>query len=319
MRDASEVRDFLSAVQDRRKQRLNENRQITVEREAQSINETHVQPVPEVKKDIRADEFLRRIKKPRIVIPDPAKDFHMYERMSEAMDGLHEHLDRLRRNYGAVGYAAQNLMSDLSKAYIREVRCYKEGSFEEDGSSEEELAFLEDGMEQLSLGLNEAAVEIAETGNRFSRTVWQEGFEANLFRIWFVIVGRTDEVPKIISWRNFGGNVQAYLYGYLDIVSELIKGVGEEITDIQESIFKKDISLDDGIKRELFVFQRCLAITLSIVLRLSHERHIPGYIINNGYGPWMAYTRKLRTAEGSIAHLRREYNTVLREFNLRSR
>ena len=244
-----------------------------------------------VKRDSRPDDFIRRIKRPRVHIPDPTKDFRMYERMNEAMDGLHEHLDGLRRRYGSIGYGSQNLMSDLSKAYIREVQTSGEGA-------EEEMAFLGDDMEQLALGLNEASDEIAEAGNRFSRTVWQEGLEAVLFgKVWPVIVGRTEEVPNIVSWKNFNGNIQAYLYGFLDVVSELAKSLTEELS-------KEDMTTE----REFDLFQRYLAIASSIVLRLSHERHVPGYIINNGYGPWMAYTRKLRTAEGTIAHVRREYN-----------
>lgn len=246
-----------------------------------------------VQRESRSDDFLRRIKKPRVVVPDPAKDFHMYERMDEAMVGLHEHLDGLRRRWGSLGYAGQNLMSDLSKAYIHEVQSNDDGS-------EEEIAFLDDGMEQLAIGFNEASEsgEIAEVGNRFSRTVWQEKFEADLFgKIWPVIVGRTDEVSAIISWKNFQGNIQAYLYGFLDVVSELAKALTEELSN-------EDMTTE----KEFELFQRYLAIASSVVLQLSQERHVPGYIINNGYGPWMAYTRKLRTAEGTIAHVRREYN-----------
>lgn len=298
MRDEGEVRDFLSAVQDRRKQRLNENRQVVI-REAQHSDEKdekQVQSKREFQKEIRADEFLRRIKKPRIVVPDPVEDFYMYERMDEAMEGLHEQLDRLRRNYGAVGYTAQNRMSDLSKAYIDESQVGDE-------ESEEEMAFLDDSMEQLALGFNEASAngEIAETGNRFSKTIWQERLEADLFgKIWPVIIGKSDQVPHIISWKNFRGNIQAYLYGFLDVVSELAKALTEELSE-------EGITADD----EFELFKRYLAVASSIVLRLSRERHVPGYIINNGYGPWIAYTRKLRTAEGTIAHVRREYNLRL--------
>lgn len=246
-----------------------------------------------MQRDPRPDDFLRRIKKPRVVVPDPTQDFHMYDRMNEAMNGLHEHLDRLRRNYGAIGYSAQNLMSDLTKAYIDETQAGNEGF-------EEEMAFLDDGMEQLAVGFNQASEsgEIAEVGNRFSRTIWQEKFEADLYRkIWPVIVDRADEVPGIVSWKNFQGNVQAYLYGFLDVVSELAKGLDEELS-----------GNDMTIEKEFGLFQRYLAIASSITLRLSQERHAPGYVINNGYGPWMAYTRKLRTAYGTIAHVRREYN-----------
>lgn len=278
--------DFLSEVNDRKRQLDGQH--------SLAVSSVQRDKIMEGKKDnTRADEFLRRIRKPRVVIPDPAKDFHIYERMSEAMDGLHEHLDRLRRNYGAVGYSSQNLMSDLTKAYIDEAQVGSEGS-------EEEMAFLDHDMEQLSLGINESSGrgDIAEVGNRFSRTMWQERLEADLFgKIWPVIVGRVDEVPAIISWKNFQGNIQAYLYGFLDVVSELAKALTEEL------------SRDDmTIEKEFQLFQRYLVMASSITLRLSQERHAPGYVINNGYGPWMAYTRKLRTVYGTIAYVRREYN-----------
>lgn len=247
----------------------------------------------EPQREPRSDDFLRRIKKPRVVIPDPAKDFRMYERMNEAMDGLHERLEHLRRSYGFIGYSAQNLASDLSKAYIDEAQIGEE-------ESEEEMAFLDHDMEQLLVGFNEATEkgEIAETGNRFSRTISQEIMEAYLFaKIWPVIIGKTEEVPVVISWKKFEGNVQAYLYGFLDVVSELAKALDEELS--QDSM---------TVEKEFDLFRRYLTIASSIVLRLSQERHTPGYIINNGYGPWMAYTRKLRTAYGTIAHVRREYN-----------
>lgn len=279
--------DFLSDIKDKRRQ-LDECHFLAVTQQKEQVSEK-----PKDTRDVRVDEFLRGIKKPRIVVPDPAGDFNMYERMNEAMNGLHEHLDRLRRNYGTVGYSSQNLMSDLSKAYIQEAQTGGEGF-------EEEMAFLENDMERLSLGLNEASVngEIAETGNRFSRTIWQEAFEANLFgKIWPVIVGRTDQVPAIVSWKNFQGNIQAYLYGFLDVVSELAKSLDEEL-----------LQNDLTVEKEFELFRRYLVIASSITLRLSQERHVPGYVISNGYGRWMAYSSKLRTAYGTIAHVRRDYN-----------
>ncbi len=128
--------------------------------------------------------------------------------------------------------------------------------------------------------------------------MWQEQMEAELFgKIWPVIVGKTEAVPALTHWKDFKGNVQAFLYGYLDTVSELGKALTEELS-------KPDMTSE----LEFALFERYLAIAESITLRLSEERHVPGYVINNGYGRWTAYTKKLRTAYGTIAHVRRDYN-----------
>ena len=121
--------DFLSEIKDRKRQ-LDEGYLLALN----SVPKEQTAERQRDTRDVRADEFLRRIKKPRVVIPDPVGDFHMYEKMDEAMNGLHEHLDRLRRNYGTVGYSSQNLMSDLSKAYINEAQMG-------DANSEEEMTW----------------------------------------------------------------------------------------------------------------------------------------------------------------------------------
>lgn len=56
---------------------------------------------------------------------------------------------------------------------------------------------------------------------------------------------------------------------------------------------------------------RYLTIADSIVLRLSQKRHFPSYIISNGYGRFMAFSNRLSTVQGAIAHVRREYNLRL--------
>jgi len=298
--------DFLSEIQGKKK-KLDEIQLTTASAPRVARREK--------RNDERVDAFLKNIRKPRVIIPDPVKDFGMYQRMAEAMDGVHEYLEELRRNYGRVGYAATNDLSDLSKAYIREARLSDEGS-------EVEMAFLANDMEKLALGINEASAngEISEMGNRFSRTIWQEQLEANFFGlIWPVIVGRTDKIPKLVFWKSFEGNIQAYFYGFLDVVSELAKALNEEVTVIQEAIFNGVVSSDEGMKKELGMLSRYLHIASSIHLRLSDERHFPGYVINNAFGPWAAYSKKLRGVEGCIAHVRREYNTVLREFNYKHR
>ncbi|OGN00696.1 MAG: hypothetical protein A3B91_05115 [Candidatus Yanofskybacteria bacterium RIFCSPHIGHO2_02_FULL_41_29] len=240
----------------------------------------------------RVDDFLRRIKAPGVIVPDSAKDFGMYERMDQAFEGLHDRLEELRRNYGRLGYSAQNLMSDLSKAFIEATQ----------NGDEEDMAFFDHDMDVLTEGFEEVTAEgeIAEVGNRFSRTIWQERHEAELFnRIWSVIIGVTDQIPNLTPWQTFGskgGNVQAFLYGYLDVVSELAKAVTDEQSKIST------------VEEEFRLFERYLAVASSIALKLSEYRHVPGYVINNAYGRWAAYTTKLRTVYGTIAHVRREYN-----------
>lgn len=238
----------------------------------------------------RVDDFLKAIRKPSVRVPKPEDDFNMYERIDVAFDGLHEHLDRLRSNQGRLGYSAQNLMSDLSKVYIESAQL----------GAEEEMAFLDNDMERLVEGFGEVSHEIAEGSNRFGKTLWQERHEAKLFgQIWPVIIGETEEVPQLLPWNKFKGNVQAYLYGYLDLVTELAKAIGEKLSS--------PMTTDE----ELRLFERYLTIASSIGLQLSHHRHVPGYVINNAFGHWAAYTTKLRTVYGCIANVRRDYNLRL--------
>src|SRR3989344_4124465 len=171
----------------------------------------------------KVDEVLREIYWPRFNKPDPLKDFGMYEQMDAAFSGLSEHLDELRRNQGRLGYASQNALSDLSKAYIEAAQ----------HGDEEEMSYINRSMLELTESFQHASVsgELAETGNRFSRTIWQEQMEAELFgRIWQVIIAKTDAVPKLTHWKDFKGNVQAFLYGFLDVVSELGKALEKELS-----------------------------------------------------------------------------------------
>lgn len=239
----------------------------------------------------RVDDFLKAIHKPVIRAPKPEDDFHMYERMDAAFDGLRDYLDRLRSNQGRLGYSAQNLMSDLTKAYIQASQ----------SNEEEEMAYLDNDMERLVEGFGQVGGhEIAEGGNRFSKTLWQERHEAKLFgQIWRVIIGEIDEVPQLLPWNKFKGNVQAYLYGYLDLGTELAKAVGERL------------SLPMTADEELDLFRRYLVVASSIALQLSHHRHVPGYVINNAFGHWASYPTKLRTVYGCIANVRRDYNLRL--------
>ncbi|MDP4010239.1 MAG: hypothetical protein Q8P37_00005, partial [Candidatus Spechtbacteria bacterium] len=241
----------------------------------------------------RVDDFLRNIQKPPVRIPDSTEDFGMYRSINVAFEGVHDYLEGLRRNQGRIGYTAQNLMSDLSKAYIEAAK----------RDDMEEMAYLDNDMQKLTEGLDRVSDEgeISEVGNRFTRTNWQERLEADLFGdIWPVITDQSDMVPALTSWEDFQGNIQAYIYGFLDVVPELGKALTEELS-------KPDLTTE----RELDLFRRYLVIAESITLRLSEERHIPGYVISNGYGRWMSFSTKLRTAYGTIAHVRREYNVRL--------
>lgn len=238
----------------------------------------------------RVDDFLKAIRKPAVRVPDSKDDFYMYERMKVALDGLSEHFDRLRSNQGRLGYSAQNLMSDITKASIEAAIL----------GDEVEQGFLDDDMDRLAEGINDASYEIAESGNRFAKTLWQEKNEAKLFgQIWKVIIGESDKIPELTPWNKFKGNLQAYLYGYLDVVTELAKAIGEKMSEPMTT------------EQEFQIFRRYLAIADSIALHLSFYRHVPGYVINNGFGRWMAYTTKLRTVYGCIAHVRRDYNLRL--------
>lgn len=225
-----------------------------------------------------------------VVAPDPATDYGMYEKMDAAFAGLHEYLGDLMRNQGRIGYSAQNFMSDLTKA---EIQAAQRGD-------ETELMYIDRAKEVLLTGFDDAVYdgELAESANKFSRTMWQEHMEGYLFgRIWPIITTSSDSVPDLISWKDFKGNVQAYLYGYLDVVSELSKALADEFS-------KPDMTTE----REFETFERYLAVADSIALRLSQERHIPNYVISNGFGRFMAYTHKLHGVTQTIAHVRRDYN-----------
>lgn len=230
---------------------------------------------------------------PLIDKPDPSEDYGTYERMDAAFSGLHEHMDGQRRNQGRIGYASQNSMSDVSKRLMNLVRLERE----------QDAAYVMDGMDILADGFRDAVADgaLADDANKFEGTIEQENMEARLFvSFWPVVAGKSDAVPEISSWRDFEGNIQAYLYGFLDVVSEMAKAITDELYD-----GNRTGSLTT--EKELTIFDRFLRIADSIVLRLSQERHTPGYIINNGFGHWMAYTKKLRTAEGAVAHVRRDY------------
>jgi hypothetical protein len=246
-----------------------------------------------MEREKRIDGFLKKIVSRGVVIPDSSKDFGTYKSMNEAFEGLNERLDYLRRNHGRVGYSSQNVMSDLTKEYVIAVQ----------NCDEEAMAFLSNDMENVMEGFSEAAEDgaFAEAGNSFSRTMWQEKYEADLFgKFWPVIAGKANAISSLLPWNKAKGNIQAYLYGFLDVVSELGKAVTEELS-----------SPDMTSKKELELFERYLAVASSITLRLSQERHAPGYVINNAYGRWASYTTKLRTAYGTIAAVRREYNLRL--------
>jgi len=222
--------------------------------------------------------------------PDPTKDFGTYKQMSAAFEGLGACLDEWRRNYGKIGYATQNSMSDFTKEFVRLVQI----------GDEEGANWTMRAIDQLAGGFGGAVRESAlpDEANQFGRTIEQERMEAKAFAIfWPVIASKSDEVGEILSWKKFEGNVQAYLYGFLDVVSELAKALDPELS-------KPSITTE----MEFALYERYIAVAESIVQRLAEERHFPGYVISNGYGRWMAYTTKLRTAAGTIAHVRREYN-----------
>jgi predicted translin family RNA/ssDNA-binding protein len=241
----------------------------------------------------RPDAFLRKAEAIfRHAVKAPEGDFGMYQAMDNACDGLHGYLDELRRNQGRVGYSAQNDMSDYSKEYIDAIM---------DGR-EDDAMYLWRQMDVVAKGINEAGCreDLAEMGTRFSRTIWQEKLEAELFgKIWPVVTGKKEEVPNLPHWDedDFQGNIQAFLYGFLDVVSELSKALTEELG-------KPDITT----KHEFALYERYLKVAKSITLRLSAERHVPGYVISNGYGRWMAFSNKLRGAYGCIAHVQRDFN-----------
>lgn len=245
----------------------------------------------------RPDDFIRdaeqMFKGVRMEAPDPSSDYGMYKAMNLAYQGVHEELEELRRNQGRIGYGAQNLMSDLSKAHILKAM----------NGDEEDMSYIARAMEMLTEGFNDAVADgaLAESANRFGRTIWQEQMEAELFgKIWPVITGKEKEIPELTSRRNFNGNLQAFIYSYIDVVTELSKALNKEL-------FKHGLTTE----QEFVLFARYLVIAESIHLRLSQERHSPGYVINNGWGPWFAFSNRLRGVEQCIMRVRDDYNLRL--------
>jgi hypothetical protein len=94
------------------------------------------------------------------------------------------------------------------------------------------------------------------------------------------------------------------MYGPLDVIPEWGKALGDELA-------KADLTTE----REFMLIERYLAVADSVSLYLSQFRHTPGYVINNAFGHWAAFTSKLRTADFTISVIRRDYG--VRRSNLR--
>jgi len=249
----------------------------------------------------RVDDFLKRLPKIKIRKPDSKRDFGMYERMDKAFEGLHEHLKYLMRNQGRIGYASVNAMSDYQHAYIEAVV----------ENNEEEMAHMEYAMLQIEEGLVEREDEIAESGNRFSRLTWQEGGEGRLVgKIFPIIIGKKNQIPKLMTWQEFrekGGNVQAFVYQYIDVVTELSK-------ELTAEIWRKNRNgppLTD--EEEKILIERFIDVADSIRLRLSQERHFPDYVIGNSFGKFSRHNSRIRGVEICILRARDTYNELCRK------
>lgn len=243
-----------------------------------------------------------------------ADDFGMFARMNEAFRNIHAILDQQMRNQGKVGYASQNHMSDLTKAMIEAAF---RGDSEEVARLDSEINDLRVNLETASLpeDLAEAAPEgydgaksrydgaLAESGNRFTRTVHQEATEAHLFAlIWPVIAGWQDQVHRLPTWKERGGNIQAYLHAYVDLVSELSKAR----TDFIDQMIRTDSATSDEM---LAVTERFLVIAESIVIRLNQERHLPAYVSSNAYGRWATLSNRMRGLSNLLGAVRREHSS----------
>lgn len=240
----------------------------------------------------RPDQFLRdaqAIYTPEIRRPDSSKDFGTYEQMERAFDGLLEFLEDWRRNYGRVGYGAVNQMSDLQKDCIARIQ---------DGE-DDNPAYAIRAMETVFEGfVEDGSKALPDHVDRFESMLGQEYLEGVLFDLfWPVVVGKASAVPQIPAWKSFKGNLQAYLYGFIDVVTELAKAVDDELA-------KPDMTTD----REFETLERYLAIADSIILALSTLRHSPGYVINNGFGRWVAFSNKLYSIQGAVKHVQRNYS-----------
>ena len=240
-------------------------------------------------------------------VPNPANDFGMYKEMDRALKGIHEYLDELRSNQGKIGFGSQNLMSTVTKFYIANVQIACEA---EDPAEVErvtgDLASNGQDMCEITDGLKEAQSQkkLAETGTRFSRTTWQERTEAELFGyVWPVIVGKKEAVPELLPWGYYEGNIQAYLYAFLDLVPEMAKALNRLVAKMN----KRGVPREDKI----VLYERYIAVAESIVLYLDPEKHVPGYVINNAYGRWAAFNTKLGKVRGTIEMVRDKYNALL--------
>jgi len=203
--------------------------------------------------------------------------------------GVSEILEARRRLYGVVGHGTRNASSDLSKGIIEAVM---RGDYVESDRLAEDFTLLrlEFERQEIPLELHDHLPEGRRgalpdmDSSQFEKDVGQEYVEAMLFRsIWPVVLGEVAEMPRLPTMRELGLDVPETLAGIVDVVSEMSKALASEM-------IRSDLATDE----EFEILRRFITIAESIDQRIGEERHAPGYVINNAYGRWNAFTNKLR-------------------------
>jgi predicted translin family RNA/ssDNA-binding protein len=245
-------------------------------------------------------------KEEKIAVKRPEDDFGTYEQVDRALCGASSILEKLRRNYGTVGFASQNKVSDLSKAAI---------TASINGDDEAAERFLEelDGVlsnldaarlpEDLAGYLADRYAHALPQGivSDFFRNSAQEFVEAKLFTLmWPVVLGKEKLMPTLPTMHEFSVTIQAILAGYLDVTSEMAKSLDLELE-------KSDIT----IERELELLKRFLKIARSIHLYLSSLRHAPQYVINNSHIRGQGFKSRLYRIQGMLARMSQRYSDRL--------
>lgn len=243
--------------------------------------------------------------------PDPKDDFRTYERVSDSLRGVHGLLEEYRSNEGRVGHAIKNTVMRLTKAAVAyevrgnpgDVECAAEyraesrrivGEYHCLSLPDELAAVCADGRTHPVAGYKR---------DRFSDMMYQEIVESELHvPFWLVIIGELNEVPELPTVSKLDAPVQSILGAWVDLVSELAKGVDAV------SGGKKDAATGERID----LFGRYLKIAGSIQLCLHDFKGFTPAVVNNSFGRGQGFKDKLyRQVDGTISRVNNRYEEKL--------
>ncbi len=249
---------------------------------------------------------VERLRFLEIPTKDPGNDFGTYKQVKESLKGAKELLEKYRSNQGAVGYAGQNFVSDITKEIID---CVAFGDLARAKELQEELNATLKKLDHHSLpeelveftGPNFTGALAEDFRTSFRNNNFQESAEAELFALmWPVIHGDTEEMPHLPKIREFDYPVQCVLAGYLDVVSEL----GKKVDEAREN---PDWTADDHIK----IYGRFLRVARSVFLVLSEVRHAPKNVVSNSFGRFQGFGDKFYRLKEMLRRCGQTYADML--------